>query len=171
MAKERNLKIVIISGLVGSLLGTIAYLIFFYGFSQPGAANLEAQTTPSPADSPSAKLPNPEIKAVDVTSVSINTAYKGYFETGDKCGKTYSEYFGSDDGFGSSSSPCTVEITFGRDGKATRSIKIERWDKATKAKNVVEKSLATAEITAEQFGTIVQTIVANEAFKSWRDGR
>jgi len=177
MARERNLKTAIISALIGCLLGTIACLIFFWVLSpapSPAAINDAPPSTPAttgtPAISPNHEIPNPEIKAADVTSVSINTVYKGFFETGNKCSKTYNEYFGNDDGFGSSSSPCTVKITFTRDGKATRSVEISRWDKAAKERRVVEKSNAAAEITNEQFDTITRTIVANEAFKSWKNG-
>ena len=102
--------------------------------------------------------------------MSINTVYKGYFEPGNKCAKTYNEYFGNDDGIASPSSPCTVKITFNRDGHATRSIEISRWDKAAKEKRVVEKDESTATVSPEQFDAITQAIVTNDAFKSWQEG-
>ncbi len=100
--------------------------------------------SPSPTQSsrsaPSEEIPNPEVKASDVKSISINTVYKGFFAPGDKCAKSYNEYFGNDDGIGSSSSPCTIKMTFDRNGPATRSIEISRWDKTAKEKRLVEKS-------------------------------
>ncbi|HEX3102740.1 MAG TPA: hypothetical protein VHQ01_13140, partial [Pyrinomonadaceae bacterium] len=87
-----------------------------------------------------------------------------------KCAKTYNEYFGNEDGIGSSSSPCTVKITVDRDGGVKRSIEISRWDKAIKAKRVVEKTESSAAITPEQFNSLAQAIVTNEAFIAWREG-
>ena len=168
-----NKTTVIISGLVGSAAGLAACLIFFFVVSKPGQTAVP-QPTPTPVQSPAPKptdeIPNPEIKASDVSSVSINTVYKGYFAPGDKCAKSYNEYFGNDDGLASPSSPCTITIKFSRDGKATRSIEISRWDKAAKAKKVIEKTDSAAAVTPEQFDSLAQAIVTNVAFKEWREG-
>ncbi|MBP6002449.1 MAG: hypothetical protein KA746_03335 [Pyrinomonadaceae bacterium] len=54
MAKERNLKTALISALIGTILGTLAAAIFFYGLSQPGnkanvpPPNEPAQSAPAP---------------------------------------------------------------------------------------------------------------------------
>lgn len=54
MAKQRDLKTAVISALIGCVLGGLAYLLFFYGLSQPGAAISETQptTTATPAPTP-----------------------------------------------------------------------------------------------------------------------
>lgn len=151
-------------------------LVFFFFFVYKPAPGVDARPTATPtqpttpAPTPAAEIPNPEIRAADVSSVSINTVYKGYFQAGDKCAKTYNEYFGNNDGIGSPSSPCTINITFDRDGRATRSVEISRWDKTVKEKHLVELIPSSATITLEQFNTIAQAIVSNEAFKAWREG-
>ena len=173
MATGRNLKLAIVSAVIGCVAAFLTCLVFFYFFYKPTPA-IDAQPpqTPSaiPAETPAQEIPNPDISAADVKSVSITTVYKGYFEPGNKCAKTYNEYFGNEDGVGSTSSPCTIRITFGRDGGATRSIEIRRWDKTSRDMHVIEKSSSTATITPEQFNALARTIVANEAFKSWREG-
>jgi len=168
-------KVIAVSALVGAATALAVCLVFFFFVYKP-AQSVDARPTATPiqsttpAPTPAAEIPNPEIKAEDVGSVSINTVYKGYFQPGDKCAKTYNEYFGNEDGIGSSSSPCTINITFDRDGHATRSVEISRWDKTAKEKRVVEKTASTATITPEQFNTLAQEIVTNEAFKVWREG-
>ena len=160
---------------VSALAGSAAFgnvLGLFLLRLQPGP-NRRIAAPPSPTQAPQStpfRESNPEIKAADVRSVEINTVYKGYFEPGNKCAKTYNEYFGNEDGIGSSSSPCTIKITADRDGGARRSIEISRWDKAIKGKRVVEKTESTAAITPEQFNSLAQSIVTNEAFIAWREG-
>ena len=173
MAKSSDVVSIILPALIGGAFATIACVFFFYFYGKQ-AASVDARPTPSPTTTPikptQREIPNPEIKAADVNSVSIETVYPGYFAAGNKCAKTYNEYFGNDDGIGSSSSPCTVNLTFGRDGRATRSVVISRWDKTAKEKRVVEKTDSTAQVSPEQFAGIAQEIVSNEAFKDWRDG-
>jgi hypothetical protein len=168
-----NKSVIALSAVVGSAAALVTCLVFFFFVYKPAqsrdiqpSASPTQQSLPTPVD----EIPNPEIKASDVRSISINTVYKGFFEPGNKCAKSYNEYFGSEDGYASPSSPCTVKMTFDREGRATRSIEIGRWDKATKEKRVVEKTESTAEISPEQFQTLAQAIVTNAAFKSWREG-
>ena len=167
-------SVIAVSALVGATAALVVCLVFFFFVYKPAqsfdATPTATVTQPTTPPTPVDEIPNPEIKAADVRSVSINTVYKGYFQAGDKCAKTYNEYFGNDDGFGSSSSPCTIKITLDRDGHATRSVEISRWDKAAKEKRVVEKKDSTAAITPEQFNALAQAIVTNEAFKAWREG-
>jgi hypothetical protein len=61
-------------------------------------------------------------------------------------------------------------MTFDRDGSATRSIEISRWDKTAKEKRPVEKTDSAGEVSADQFQALAQAIVTNEAFRSWREG-
>jgi len=168
-------SVIAVSAFVGATAALAVCLVFFFFVYKP-AQSVDARPTATPtqpttpAPTPVTEIPNPEINAADVSSVTISTVYKGYFQAGDKCAKTYNEYFGNDDGFGSSSSPCTITITFDRDGHATRLVEISRWDKAAKEKRVVEKKDSTATITPEQFSTLTRAIVTNETFKAWREG-
>lgn len=174
MPQKRDLRSTIISAVIGGVFATIVCFVFFtyFGKQTPPADASPTPTPPANAASPSlspSEIPDPEIKAADVSSLSINTVYKGYFDAGNKCAKSYNEYFGNDDGVSSPSSPCSVKVTFGRDGHASRTVTVSRWDKAAKEKRVVEKTEYTAEITTEQFDKIAQAIVSNEAFKAWNN--
>lgn len=168
-----NKSVIAISAIVGSAAALTTCLIFFFFVYKP-AESRDIQPSPSPTQhsvsTPVDEIPNPEIKASDVESISINNIYRGFFETGSKCAKSYNEYFGNEDGFSSPSSPCTIKMTFNREGRATRSIEIGRWDKASKEKRVVEKADSTGELSSEQFQTLAQAIVTNDAFKSWHGG-
>jgi len=168
-----NKSVIALSAIVGAAAALVTCLVFFFYVYKP-AQSRDILLSPSPtqraAPTPADEIPNPEIKASDVKLVSINTVYKGFFESGSKCARSYNEYFGSDDGFASPSSPCTVRITFDRDGRATRAIEIGRWDKAAKEKRLVEKTASSAEISAEEFQTLANAIVTNQAFRSWREG-
>jgi hypothetical protein len=173
MATKSTLKTTIITAVISFSVAFITcFLFFFFYSSTPQLSNNTQPVNPpqTPLRTPSAEIPNPEIKASDVSSVDINTVYTGYFDKTDKCSKTYNEYFGNEDGIGSSSSPCTIKMSFDRDGSATRLIEISRWDRVAKAKKVVEKTESTATLRPGQFEMIVQAIVNNEAFKNWREG-
>ena len=168
-----NFSAAIISAVAGFAAAFAACFVFFYFVyrpAQPVDASPTNQSNPSPAPTFSEITPDPEIKAEDVKSVSIKTVYKGYFEAGDKCAKTYNEYFGNDDGVWSPSSPCSVEITFDREGKASRSIQVRRWDKTAKEYHIVETSESIAHISPAEFSSLVQTIVSNEAFQAYKKG-
>jgi hypothetical protein len=166
-------KVIALSAVVGAAAALVTCLIFFLFVYIPSQSR-NVDSTPSPtkysAPTPADEIPNPEVKASDVKSISLNTVYKGFFAPGDKCAKSYNEYFGNDDGIASPSSPCTIKMTFDRDGHASRSIEIGRWDKTTKEKRTVEKMDSTGEVSADQFQALAQAIVSNEAFRSWREG-
>ena len=168
-----NKGVVAVSAFAGFAAALITCLIFFFFVYEPaqsGTAAPAVTPTQKPPSTPNSEIPNPDISSADVRSISINTVYRGYFDPGSKCAKTYNEYFGNEDGFASPSSPCTLKITFERDGHAKRSIEIGRWDRATKEKRIVGNTETSASITPEQFNTLAQTLVANEAFRSWREG-
>lgn len=171
MAQPRDRKSAIISAVIGGAFATGVCFVFFYYFGKT-TEPVDAKPTPTATSVPAAspEMTVAEVKAADVSSVAINTVYTGYFQAGDKCAKTYNEYFGNEDGIGSSSSPCTAKLTFSRDGQASKLIEISRWDKTAKEKRVVEKQASTARVTPEQFAKIADTITANPAFRSWRDG-
>jgi len=168
-----NKSVIAISAIVGSVAALATCLVFFFFIYKP-AQSRDIQPSPSPtqysAPTPVDEIPNPEIKASDIKSISINTIYKGFFDAGSKCSKSYNDYFGNEDGFFSPSSPCTIKMMFDREGRATREIEIGRWDKATKEKRVVERTQSSGEFSPEQFQTLAQAIVTNDAFRSWREG-
>ncbi|MEP6946031.1 MAG: hypothetical protein ABJA02_08950 [Acidobacteriota bacterium] len=171
MAQPRDRNSAVISAVIGGAFATLVCFIFFYYFGNT-AKPVDAQPTPTATAAPTTapEMPVAEIKPADVSSVSINTVYTGYFQASDKCAKTYNEYFGNDDGIGSSSSPCTAKVTFDRDGKASRTVAVSRWDRTAKEKRLVENQDSTAIVTPEQFGRLVDAITSNPAFRSWRDG-
>ena len=173
MAKNRNLASTLISAFVGAVFAVTACFVYFYVVAKPtksGAGPATNAATRTPVPTTGQEIPNPDVVAADVTSISINTVYKGYFDPGTKCAKTYNEYFGNEDGIGSSSSPCTIKIEFARDGSATRVVDVSRWDKTAKQKTVVESTSQTGKITPEQFDDLAKSVVANEAFRGWREG-
>lgn len=172
MANERNLTSTIISAVIGCTFATIVLLIFFNYFGKQPQA-VDGQPTPVPvatATPANQEIPNPEIKAADFKSVKLMTVYKGFFDASNKCSRSYNEYFGNDDGVASPSSPCEIRMEFSRDGRATRTVEVRRWDKAAKEKRLVEKADSSADVTPEQFDALAKAIAANEAFVSWRDG-
>jgi hypothetical protein len=163
----------IISAVIGAMLATAACFLYFNYLYKPGQtvdANGTATPLPSAIPSPIKEIPNPEIPAADITSIRIVTVYRGFFDAGHKCAKSYNEYFGNDDGIASPSSPCEISMEFGREGRATRTVELKRWDKAAKEKRLVEKAESTASVTSEQFDALAQAIASNEAFRSWREG-
>lgn len=166
-------SVIAISAFMGSAAALVTCLVFFFFVYKPAqSSNIDPLPSPTKYTSPTPidEIPNPDVKASDVKSISINTIYKGFFAPGNKCAKSYNEYFGNEDGMFSPSSPCTIKMTFDRDGRADRSIEISRWDKTAKEKRPVEKSESTGQVSAEQFQTLAQAIVTNEAFRSWREG-
>jgi hypothetical protein len=168
----RNLSSAVVSAIVGALVAFLTCFVFFYFFYERGRADPHESNgnVAAPVPTRDQEIQNPEIKAEDVKSVSIKTVYKAFFEPGDKCAKTYDEYFGKNDGVSSMSSPCTVQITFDREGNATRSLEIRRWDRAAKDYHVVETSSSTAHISPDKFDSLAKTIVSNEAFKVYAKG-
>ena len=169
MAK-RDLKGAMISAIVGSVAAFATCFVLFFFVLKPAPAVDAKPPTYAPSPTPAEEIPNPDIVPMDVKSVTIDTVYKGYFEPGDRCAKTYNEYFGNSDGSFSSSSPCSLTLKFDRNGNANRTIDIERWNKTAREKQSMEKTESTASITPAQFDALVKTIVSNEAFKAWREG-
>lgn len=156
---------------VGFVALIIGLLFFFYYLKPLPNVEVPKSANSSPSKSVKSSLPpSREIKESEVTSLSINTVYPGFFAADSKCRKTYNEMFGNDDGIASSSSPCTINITFNRDGKATKKLDLQRYDKTVKEKKSIEKSAWTAKISESQFAELAKLIVNNQAFKNWIDG-
>lgn len=130
-----------------------------------------SQLTPktTPTTTPNQQMPKIEIKSSEVSSLALNTVYKDFFPADSKCRKNYIELFGKDDGFYSESSPCTIDIVFNRDGSATKTIRLDRWDKESKQKKIVEKTEWKVKITVEQFDELAKSIVDTEIFQNWND--
>jgi hypothetical protein len=160
--------------LIFNLMITAAFAAFFYGCktaqsSETPPNKMNVQTSPN-GTPVSGQIPPVEIKSGEVSALAMETVYKNYFEEGSKCRKNYVEYFGNEDGAASSSSPCTISFSFEKDGGATKTIQIRRWDKTSKGFKTVEKSVWTAHVSGEQFAALAKIITENEAFKSWQDG-
>lgn len=130
-------------------------------------AQLSPKTTPT--TTPNQQVPKLEIKTSEAESLALNTVYKDFFPADSKCRKNYNELFGKDDGFYSESSPCTIDIVFNRDGSATKTIHLGRWDKESKQKKTVEKTELKAKITAEQFDELAKSIIETDIFRNWND--
>jgi hypothetical protein len=92
-----NKSVIAISAIVGSSAALVTCLVFFFFVYKPAQSRDIDPPLPSPtkysAPTPADEIPNPEIKASDVKSISINTVYKGFFAPGNKCAKSYNEYF------------------------------------------------------------------------------
>lgn len=168
---RRNLRAAIVSAVVGSLAAFVTcFILFFFVFKPAAPVDAKPSSDPAvPVSTPDGEIPNPDIDPKDVRSVSIRTVYKGYFDPGDKCAKSYNEYFGNRDGSFSPSSPCSLTLKFEKDGSAHRTIDIQRWNR-TGGMQTVEKTESASTITAGQFETLVKSIVNNTAFKTWRLG-
>src|ERR1041384_7374126 len=117
---SRNLSAAIVSAVVGSLAAFITcFILFFFVFKPAAAVDAKPSSDPGiPTAAPAREIPNSDIDPNDVRSVSIRTVYNGYFDPGDKCAKTYNEYFGDSDGSFSPSSPCSLTLKFDKEGKA-----------------------------------------------------
>ncbi len=173
-------KFITVSVLVSAITGVIAALavclVFFFFFYKPvqnaktmtPAIEEEPSATPKKTEFP--LTPSAEIEESAVTSVTLETVYKGFFDENSKCRKTYNEVFGDKDGVYSPSSPCRINITFNRDGRAEKSIEIRRYDSASKNWRVAEKTIWKSKVSAGQFKKITESVLNNDAFKSWRDG-
>lgn len=163
----------LVSAVVGFAvaLATCLIVIFFF-FNPARVTQLEAPAEREDIieEEPFKEVPIPQTKLEDVRSISINTVYTGYFEPGNKCAKTYNEYFGNKDGIGSPSSPCTIKVTFNKDGLASKFIEISRFDNNIKEKRVIESEVWTAQVKPEEFGTLAEQVVTNRVFKDWREG-
>lgn len=163
----------LVSVVVGFTAALVVSFVFVFYLNKPAqVANIEPISNREivVGPTPFLEIPNPEIKLADVKGVTISTIFTGYFEPGSKCAKTYNEYFGNEDGVSSPSSPCTIKVTFDRDGHATKTIEVSRYEKKIKGKRAIEKSVWTGEVKSEDFKLLAELIVTNNAFKNWREG-
>lgn len=129
-----------------------AFAVFFCGCKAaqsssetPTQQNQTIAKTPSPTATPvmieQQEIPQTEIKSGEINSLALETVYKDYFDEGSKCRKTYNEYFGEADGAFSESSPCTINLTFDRNGDAKKTVEVRRYGKAAREYKTVEKSV------------------------------
>jgi len=176
MSGPANIRTIILAVFTGAFVTLAACLVFFNVIAKPAlSADDTREYTPvknTPIAPPpiSNEVPQAVVDKKDVNSITITTVYKGFYDAGSKCAKTYNEYFGNGDGIVSTSSPCRANITFNRDGNAARTVEIRRWDKETKGTKVIERIESSGRITAAQFEMLANEIVSNQAFKDWRDG-
>ena len=175
MNRKTLLFSALISSVIAMLTAAAVFLVLFSRFGggdkmvDPPGSFGEKSPTPTPKiESP--PIPNEEVKAADAEALTIETVYKNFFAEGDKCRQTYSEYFKTKDGFGSPSSPCSVKLTVNRDGSAEKTIEVRRYDRDSKQWQTVEKNTWKAKLAPTDFEALAETIVNNQAFKSWHDG-
>jgi hypothetical protein len=172
-----NRKTIIVSTIFSAVTAlvtasAVSAVFFFYKpaaqIAETPKPVIESQpTTPTPPES--TPIQQAEIKATDVNSAAIETVYKNFFPEGSKCRQTYNEMFGDRDGVYSSSSACRINLTFNRDGSAEKIIVIRRYDNAAKEWRDTDKTVWKSKISSEQFKSLANLIVNNEAFKSWND--
>jgi hypothetical protein len=159
---SRN-NLIFISTSIALAVTLVLCFSYFFFIHQPAHADRNRHTSqPTPTTR--------AIKESDVSSLTLETIYREYFEEGSKCRKTYNELFGNNDGFLSENSPCSEKIAFQRDGQASKSVEVRRYDKTTKEMRPVEKQAWKAKITDEQFKALADSIVASEIFQNWKDG-
>jgi hypothetical protein len=164
--------IVILSFASGFAIALAICLFLFFFYFRPVPA-IEVITSNNTSPTPiihSTQTPLPaEIGETDVTALSLNTVYPGFFPEESKCRKSYNDLFGQDDGFYSAGSPCTIDLTFNRDGSAAKTIDLTRYDKEIKTRRSIEKSSWTARINEAQFNELAAAIVGTEIFRNWND--
>ena len=171
-----------ISVFAGFVTALTTCLVFFFFVYEPVQSNqmqqpliMEKTTTPimqtPTSQTPTQQTPAVEIKASDITSLTLETVYKDFFEESSKCRKSYNELFGKGDGFFSEGSPCIINLSFDRNKTAAKSLELRRYDKTSKENRVLEKSVWKAQITDEQFDELAKSIANNDIFKDWRNGK
>lgn len=164
-----------VSAITGFVVAAAVCVVFFFYYKpaqlaeKPPVVKEEPAPTPTPKKDDFPSTP-PPVEESEVTSATLETIYKGFFEEGSRCRKTYNELFGDKDGVYSPSSPCRINLSFDRDGNAEKSIEIRRYDNTAKQWRVAEKSVWKSKVSAEQFKTLAKSIVSNDAFKSWMEG-
>lgn len=154
-----------VSAMVG-LAMALGLVVFFFVYRPAQTNRIQHLATP-PSNRPGATT---EIKASEVSSLTLETDYKEFFEANSKCRKSYDEVYGKGGGFSSESSPCRAEIVFNRDGSAVKSIELRRYDTATRGLRVVEKAVWKSRMTSAQFNALAGAIVDSDVFKGWQDG-
>lgn len=168
-----NLKTIIISAIV-SVISALAVCLVFFSFIYKSAQSEVKQkplteTTPTvePSETPETPTPKIEIKSSQVSSLALNTVYKGYFDENSPCRKSYRELPREDDKFLSIRSLCTLDISFNRDGSATKTI--ELYNKDSTERKSDEKNTWKAKITDKQFETLLNSVVNTDLFRNWND--
>ncbi|HQU83566.1 MAG TPA: hypothetical protein PKY59_10590 [Pyrinomonadaceae bacterium] len=172
MSKKFIIAILLLFGVVA--IGAFL-LVNFVILNEKTLPKIEVETSaanekPKNNPTPSGTIPPLNLKISDVSSVTLETVYKDYFDENSKCRKTYNEVFGKEDGFYSPSSPCTIAFDVNRDGSVTKTIEMQRWNKQKNKKEAVEKNEWKANIDAKTFDVFAKNIVETETFKNWNDG-
>ena len=148
------------TALAAILVLCLGYFFFIHQPAQAVRNRQMSQLDPTTGD----------IKEADVSSLTLETIYREYFEESSKCRKTYNELFGTSDGFYSENSPCRATMSFQRNGQASKSLEVQRYDKAAKEMRAVEKQSWKSRITEDQFKALAHSIVSSEIFQGWKDG-
>ena len=162
--------------IAGALGALVVCSFFFFYYKTPAAQNAETpkpsmkQEEPTPPKQIQPPPPSEDVNESDVEALTIETVYKNFYAEGSKCRQTYNEYFKNTDGVGSSSSPCSVKLTFNRDGgSAEKTIEVRRYDTTAKEWRVVEENVWKSKVSDAEFKELAKIIVNNDAFKAWND--
>lgn len=128
----------------------------------------KASPTATPASTPPTRADGPA--ADQIRELIFQTVYPAYFDESSPCRKTYNEYFGKQDGFFSSDSPCTINLSFDKEsGAAVKTLRIRRYDTRAKEYKIVENSIWKAQISAERYAALAKIVGENPAFADWKD--
>jgi hypothetical protein len=78
--------------------------------------------------------------------------------------------FGNADEYYNDGSTCTGRISVDRDGKATKTVEMSRYDKNTKQMKTVEKSVRTANIGGNKFKAFTEAAINDDFIKTYPEG-
>jgi hypothetical protein len=169
---QKNIIPLILSTLAGALAALAVCAFFFYTDKRAPSSEKPVTAeapTPVPEQSKPIQISTQKIMLTDVNSVSVNTVYTGFYESGSECGKARNPSPKADDTISLSYSPCRTVLTFNRNGNAVKSLVVKRLDKSVNARETEEKSEWNSKITAEQFETLLRGVAGQQNFIEWRN--
>lgn len=147
-----NFATIAISAAVGAVVAmAIAIGAYFLLLRPPVAAGTITGPSPTPAERLDQIPPDPEVPAEDVTAIELNTSYKGYFDD-PRCADAKVR--------------CRMLIKFRRDGSAERTMFVKAAGETTEKPDAT----SSAKVSAEAFDKLARLVVANGAFRAWRNG-
>lgn len=160
------------------ILSVVSSLILFAASCSEPARTGGSSNQPVPAEtarpkasiSPAGENPPTVTDAGKVDSISVEARYKNYFDRDSKCRKSYDELFGNADGYYNEGSACTGRISVDRDGAATKTVELNRYDKDTRQMKTVEKSVWTARIGGDKFKTFAEAVTGDDFIKNYPEG-
>lgn len=163
-------KSVYIAAIRTAISGGVVALAVSFIFLSCAHSPFSSEGNTKPEKEQAAKSSSAELPASEITTLTLKTRYKGFFEEGSDCSKSHDELYGNSDGYyNSEGSTCELTLIFNQDGTASKTIESYRYDKAAKKNKVIEKSVWEAKIDNDQFQKLAEYIGNNESFKNYRD--